>query len=577
MGKTAYTINGSTNGRDEKKVRPDNKMATRLDGNDKQQQQQQRQEVSAFRRILPQILASTAKNFLLLDLGMAVAFPTIVIPALRGIKNRAPDEFLHFTPQQASWFGSIAYICQPVGSVLSGIILEPLGRKRSMILVNIPHIIGWFMLHFAGSLEEMYTAAILLGLGVGFMEAPIVTYVGEICQPSIRGILTSCAGVAVMLGFFMVYLLGTVTTWRTTAAICGVIPIATMIAICFVPETPMWLLSKNRADDALKSLQWLRGWVSPKAVEQEFQEMKRYSLHSAKCAICEKSGSTTTCQHPPLTEWTKLKELTRKRNLRPFVLVMLFFVFGQLSGLTGMRPYLVQIFQAYGVPLDANWATVSTGLLGLIANIVCMVSIKFVGKRRLAITSMAVTALSCISLSIYAFNTFPPGWTSFDNHPGTSHVTSMGYIPMVLFFMLAFFTSVGVLPVPWILLSEVFPFRNRSLACGITAALHYVMSFVTTKTYFNLESALSLPGVILFYGVMGMVGLAFVYFFLPETEKRTLEDIELYFSDNKRKLTDIYIPRRNRDEEMVAVVSKLAEKAMEKQGIDNAVFTEGDK
>lgn len=76
--------------------------------------------------------------------------------------------------------GSIAYICQPVGSVLSGIILEPLGRKRSMILVNIPHIIGWFMLHFAGSLEEMYTAAILLGLGVGFMEAPIVTYVGEI-------------------------------------------------------------------------------------------------------------------------------------------------------------------------------------------------------------------------------------------------------------------------------------------------------------------------------------------------------------------------------------------------------------
>uniref|UniRef100_A0A182NQQ7 Major facilitator superfamily (MFS) profile domain-containing protein n=1 Tax=Anopheles dirus TaxID=7168 RepID=A0A182NQQ7_9DIPT len=569
MGKTAYTINGSTgasaNGRDEKKhAREDDK-----------QQRQEHEEVSTFRRILPQILASTAKNFLLLDLGMAVAFPTIVIPALRGIKNRAPDEFLHFTPQEASWFGSIAYICQPVGSVLSGIILEPLGRKRSMILVNIPHIIGWFMLHFAGSLDQMYTAAILLGLGVGFMEAPIVTYVGEICQPSIRGILTSCAGVAVMLGFFMVYLLGTVTTWRTTAAICASIPIATMIAICFVPETPMWLLSKNRADDALSSLQWLRGWVSPKAVEQEFQEMKRYSLNSAKCALCQKSGATT-CQHPPLTEWTKLKELMRKRNLRPFVLVMLFFVFGQLSGLTGMRPYLVQIFQAYGVPLDANWATVSTGLLGLIANIVCMVSIKFVGKRRLALTSMMVTAISCISLSIYAFNTFPPGWTSFDNHPETSHVSSMGYIPMVLFFMLAFFTSVGVLPVPWILLSEVFPFRNRSLACGITAALHYVMSFVTTKTYFNLESAFSLPGVILFYGVMGIIGLGFVYFFLPETEKRTLEDIELYFSDNNRKLTDIYIPRRNRDEEMVAVV-KVAEKATEKQGIDNAVFTEGDK
>lgn len=67
-----------------------------------------------------------------------------------------------------------------MGSVLSGIVLEPLGRKRSMILVNIPHIIAWLMLYQAGSLEEMYIAAILLGLGVGFMEAPIVTYVGEI-------------------------------------------------------------------------------------------------------------------------------------------------------------------------------------------------------------------------------------------------------------------------------------------------------------------------------------------------------------------------------------------------------------
>ncbi|XP_052868649.1 facilitated trehalose transporter Tret1-like [Anopheles cruzii] len=565
MGKTAYTINGTGNGTNEAESKP-SRAATEAP------------KASTFRRILPQILASTAKNFLLLDLGMAVAFPTIVIPALRGIKNRAPDEFLHFSPQQASWFGSIAYICQPVGSVLSGIILEPLGRKRSMILVNIPHIVGWFMLHYAGSLEEMYTAAILLGLGVGFMEAPIVTYVGEICQPSIRGILTSCAGVAVMLGFFTVYLLGTVTTWRTTAAICASIPIATMVAICFVPETPMWLLSKDRADDAQKSLQWLRGWVSPKAVEQEFQEMKRYSLNAAKCAACQKADAATTCQHPPLTEWMKLKELMRKRNLRPFVLVMLFFVFGQLSGLTGMRPYLVQIFQAYGVPLDANWATVSTGLLGLMANIVCMVSIKFVGKRRLAITSMSVTALSCLCLAVYAFNALPAGWTSFDVHTDMSHVSSKGYIPMVLFFMLAFFTSVGVLPVPWILLSEVFPFRNRSLACGITAALHYVMSFVTTKTYFNLESALSLPGVILFYGVMGLIGLCFVYFFLPETEKRTLEDIELYFSDNKRKLTDIYIPRRQKvDAETVAVVSTMAAKEKEKQGIDNTAFTESDK
>lgn len=88
----------------------------------------------------------------------------------------------------------MAFIFQPLGSIASGIVLEPLGRKKSMILVNIPHIIGWTLLYYASSLTEIYIAAILLGLGVGFMEAPIITYVGEICEPQIRGILTACAG-----------------------------------------------------------------------------------------------------------------------------------------------------------------------------------------------------------------------------------------------------------------------------------------------------------------------------------------------------------------------------------------------
>lgn len=63
------------------------------------------EKISKFRTILPQILASTAKNLLLLDLGMAVSFPTIVIPALKGLKQHDNADFLSFTDVQASWFG----------------------------------------------------------------------------------------------------------------------------------------------------------------------------------------------------------------------------------------------------------------------------------------------------------------------------------------------------------------------------------------------------------------------------------------------------------------------------------------
>lgn len=78
------------------------------------------------------------------------------------------------------FLASIAFICQPIGSVFSGIILEQLGRKNTMMLVNIPHIVAWLMLYYAQDLQTLFTADILLGLGVGFMEAPVITYVGEI-------------------------------------------------------------------------------------------------------------------------------------------------------------------------------------------------------------------------------------------------------------------------------------------------------------------------------------------------------------------------------------------------------------
>lgn len=90
--------------------------------------------------------------------------------------------------------GSITYICQPLGSVISGFLFEPLGRKKAMLLVNLPHILGWLLIYFATSISHLYIAAVILGAGIGFMEAPIITYVGEICQPKWRGMLAAYAG-----------------------------------------------------------------------------------------------------------------------------------------------------------------------------------------------------------------------------------------------------------------------------------------------------------------------------------------------------------------------------------------------
>lgn len=217
----------------------------------------------------------------------------------------------------------------------------------------------------------------------------------------------------------------------------------------------MWLLSKNKKEDALKSLQWLRGWVSPNAVAKEFDEISRYSENSNKCIQCQKNN--VDCNHPPANLKEKLKELIRKRTLKPFFLLLIYFVILQFSGIHAMRPYLVQIFKAYRVNMDPGQATVFIGFIGIIANIICMGCIKFIGKRKLSIFSVGGITISCISLGIYAFNNLPRNLSSF-NIP-TYEYAQPSSIPLILFFLLGFFTMIGISPVPWILLSEFFPFK----------------------------------------------------------------------------------------------------------------------
>lgn len=194
-----------------------------------------------------------------------------------------------------------------------------------------------------------------------------------------------------------------------------------MISICFIPETPIWLLSRNRPNDALKSLQWLRGWVEPNKVENEFLALQRYNELSNSCKQCIRYGQK--CTHPAPNTSEKLNELMRTRNLRPFLMVLLIFALSTFTGLQAMRPYQVQIFKAYGVAVDANWATVleyfvflfiflvlvttillrlrlqtAMGLSGICGTIVLLCVVRIFGKRKTYLFALSTTFKSCFSL-----------------------------------------------------------------------------------------------------------------------------------------------------------------------------------
>ncbi|KAG6462355.1 hypothetical protein O3G_MSEX013215 [Manduca sexta] len=160
------------------------------------------------------------------------------------------------------------------------------------------------------------------------------------------------------------------------------------------------------------------------------------------------------------------------------------------------------------------------------------VIVKTIGKRKLILGSLFATALCSLGLSIYARTSISPDVFSYESITFTE---KKEILPLFLFMALVCFTSLGI---PWILLSEVFPFRSRGVATGTAAAFCYTILFLASKTNYNLEATFHLSGVFAIYATFAFVGTIYLYFFLPETENKTLVEIESYYKGETKIFAD---------------------------------------
>lgn len=227
-----------------------------------------------------------------------------------------------------------------------------------------------------------------------------------------------------------------------------------------VPETPQWLLSKNREADAEKSLCWLRGWVSKEIVAEELQSVKRQMELYKSCNDCIKKN--VKCPHPLPTMREKLAEMKRKRTIKPFVIVMILFALTHLSGILTMRPFMVQIFKAYDSPIAPDRAAMIMSLLDNVAYITFMCIVNFTGKRKLFLTMVFGLVICSLVVSIYGFIFLPQGYNSFDKIQQSMfrlECKDLSYIPLIFLFLWSFISFCGTNGMPWILLSEMFPFK----------------------------------------------------------------------------------------------------------------------
>lgn len=226
-----------------------------------------------------------------------------------------------------------------------------------------------------------------------------------------------------------------------------------------VPESVQWLLSKNRVEQAQKSLMWLRGWVPSQLVTQEFSDLQRHNERSKSCVACIKQD--LTCPHPQPTVTEKFAEIKRKRTMKPFVIILSLSFLSQFSGVLPMKPFIIQILKTFESPIPADQAAAIMSFVDNIANIAFMALVFFCGKRKLYLTMLCGNFLASLVTACYGFIYLPSGINSFDQTLESFHLENqnLAYIPLVALICWSFFSFCGIIAMPWILCAEIFSFK----------------------------------------------------------------------------------------------------------------------
>lgn len=154
-------------------------------------------------------------------------------------------------------------------------------------------------------------------------------------------------------------------------------------------------MSKKRTEEAESTLKWLRGGVAQEMISSELNQLKQILELTQSCPNC----SLTNCDHKSISKWGKIVDLTQQRTIKPFVLIVLLFLIMQFTGMMVMRPYYVQILEAYGVTVPANLLISIFGVMGILANICIMLTIRVLGKRRIYLYSMIINCICSFGMS----------------------------------------------------------------------------------------------------------------------------------------------------------------------------------
>ncbi|CAG9829175.1 unnamed protein product [Diabrotica balteata] len=452
-------------------------------------------------KTLPQYIAALSVCLGAVAAGAVLGWTSNVSKQLQegGLNDLLIDE------DQLGWIGSFVTLGALVMCFPIGYICDLIGRKWGCLLTLIPFTVGWLLVIFSSSVSVIYVGRFLTGLAGGSFCVAAPIYSAEIAQTSIRGALGSYFQLLLTVGILIAYVGGAWMHPKDLAILSAVIPIVFAVVFFSQPETPIYLMKKNRPEEAKKALQRLRG--SSYDCDAELKEIQL----SFEQGTSEKSFMTV---------------LKTKAAIKASLITFGLMFFQQMSGVNAVIFYTADIFSASGSSLEPAIGTIIVGILQTSATFGSSLIVDKFGRKILLLVSIGFMAISEFVLGL--FFTFKDR-----NVLDEDQLSSIGFLPIICLGIFIVMFSVGFGPIPWMISAELMPEEIKSTMVSAAATFNWFLAFIVTKFYGNLKT--SIGGDVTFYIFSGVciAGVVFVMFCVPETKGKSVAEVQALLNGDK--------------------------------------------
>lgn len=405
----------------------------------------------------------------------------------------------HVGEQMMGWIVGSMMLGAAIGALGAGYISRVLGRKKALLLSAVLFTAGSLLAAWAWSPTILIAARILLGLAVGVASFTAPLYLSEIAPERIRGTTISMYQLMVTVGILAAFLSNTALSylegesWRWMLGVIALPSVLLFIGVLMMPNSPRWLASQERYDEARQVLSKLRS--GDREVKREMGEIEE----SMKL---EQSTSG----------WNMFR--TNPNFRRSVTLGVALQLVQQFTGINVMMYYAPKIFQLTGFEDTAAqlWSTVIVGLVNVFATFVAIGFVDRWGRKPILYAGFAIMAAGMAVLGTML-------------HIGTTTPT-LQYTAMIalLVFVAGFAMSAG--PLIWTLCAEIQPLKGRDFGISCSTVANWVANMIVGTYFLVIVDSIGGPMTFWLLAALNALFILFVFLFIPETKGISLEKIE---------------------------------------------------